>query len=35
VFLMVGSSVVLAGFFGIVIAHYGETWLQNLILRGS
>jgi len=35
VFLMVGASVVLAAFFGLVIAHYGETWLQNLILRGS
>jgi putative ABC transport system permease protein len=35
VFLMVGTSVVLAAFFGFVIAHYGETWLQNLVLRGS
>jgi len=35
VFLMVGTSVALAAFFGFVIAHYGETWLQNLVLRGS
>jgi putative ABC transport system permease protein len=35
VFLMVGTSVVLAAFFGFVITHYGETWLQNLVLRGS
>ena len=35
VFLMVGTSVVLAAFFGFVLAHYGETWLQNLVLRGS
>ncbi|MBW2687062.1 MAG: hypothetical protein JRE19_14275 [Deltaproteobacteria bacterium] len=35
VFLMVGTSVALAAFFGFVITHYGETWLQNLVLRGS
>jgi putative ABC transport system permease protein len=35
VFLMVGTSVALAGLFGFVIAHYGDTWLQNLVLRGS
>lgn len=35
VFLMVGTSVALAAFFGFVIAHYGDTWLQNLVLRGS
>ena len=35
VFLMVGASVAMAAFFGFVIAHYGETWLQNLVLRGS
>ena len=35
VFLMVATSVALAAFFGFVIAHYGEPWLQNLILRGS
>jgi putative ABC transport system permease protein len=34
-FLMVGTSVALAAFFGFVIAHYGDTWLQNLVLRGS
>ncbi len=33
--LMVGASVLIAGLFGIVMAQYGETWLQNLILRGS
>ena len=35
VFLMVGTSVALAAFFGFVIAYYGETWLQNLVLQGS
>ena len=35
VFLMVGTSVVLAALFGFALAHYGETWLQNLVLRGS
>jgi hypothetical protein len=35
VLLMVGASVALAAFFGFVIAHFGEGWLQNLILRGS
>ena len=35
VFLMVGTSVALAAFFGFVIAHYGDTWLQKLVLRGS
>ena len=35
VFLMVGTSVALAAFLGFVMAHYGETWLQNLVLRGS
>jgi len=33
--LMVGASVLIAGVFGIVMAQFGETWLQNLILRGS
>jgi len=33
--LMVGTSVALAAFLGFVMAHYGETWLQNLVLRGS
>ena len=33
--IMVGASVLLAGVLGIVMAQYGETWLQNLILRGS
>jgi hypothetical protein len=32
---MVGASVLIASVFGIVMAQYGETWLQNLILRGS
>jgi putative ABC transport system permease protein len=35
VFLMMGTSVALAAFFGFLIAHYGDTWLQNLVLRGS
>jgi putative ABC transport system permease protein len=35
VFLMVGASVALAAFLGLAIAYYGDTWLQNLILRGS
>jgi len=35
VFLMVGTSVALAAFLGLAITHYGETWLQNLVLRGS
>ena len=35
VFLMVGTSVALAAFLGFVMAHYGETWLQNLVLQGS
>jgi putative ABC transport system permease protein len=35
VFLMVGTSVALAALFGFVLAYYGETWLQNLVLRGS
>ncbi|UCH28513.1 MAG: hypothetical protein JSV06_09565, partial [Myxococcales bacterium] len=35
VLLMVGTSVALAALFGLLIAHYGETWLQNLILQGS
>jgi putative ABC transport system permease protein len=35
VFTMVGASVAIAGLLGWVITHYGETWLQNLILRGS
>ena len=35
VFLMVGTSVVLATLFGFAMTHYGETWLQNLVLRGS
>jgi hypothetical protein len=35
VFLMVGTSVALAAFFGFVLAYYGDTWLQNLVLRGS
>ena len=33
--IMVGASIFIAGAFGIVMAQYGETWLQNLILRGS
>jgi hypothetical protein len=33
--LMVGASVLIAGLFGIAMAQYGETWLQNLILRRS
>jgi len=33
--IMVGASTFIAGVFGIVMAQYGETWLQNLILRGS
>jgi putative ABC transport system permease protein len=33
--IMVGASVLMAAVFGIVMAQYGETWLQNLILRGS
>ena len=33
--LMVGTSVALAAFLGFVMANYGETWLQNLVLRGS
>ena len=33
--LMVGASVLLAAVFGLVTAKYGETVLQNLILRGS
>ena len=35
VLLMVGASVLLAGSIGLLITHYGETWLQSLILRGS
>ncbi|MGB3052274.1 MAG: ABC transporter permease [Polyangiales bacterium] len=33
--IMVGTSVLIAAVFGILMAQYGETWLQNLILRGS
>ncbi|MBW2222787.1 MAG: hypothetical protein JRF54_00960, partial [Deltaproteobacteria bacterium] len=33
--LMVGTSVALAALFGFMLAYYGETWLQNLVLRGS
>lgn len=33
--LMVGASVLLAGAVGILIAGYGEGWLQNLILKSS
>ena len=33
--LMVGASVVLGGVLGFLMAQYGETALQNLILRGS
>ena len=33
--MMVGASVVVAAVLGIVMAQYGETWLQNLILRAS
>jgi putative ABC transport system permease protein len=35
VFLMVGTSVVAAALFGLLMTQYGEGWLQNLILRGS
>ena len=35
VLMMVGTSMALATFFGFVLAYYGETWLQNLVLRGS
>jgi ABC-type antimicrobial peptide transport system permease subunit len=35
VVIMVGISVALAALFGFAITHYGETWLQNLVLRGS
>ena len=35
VFLMVVASVTLAAVFGLGITHFGETWLQNLILQGS
>ena len=33
--IMVGASIALAAILGIVMAQYGETWIQNLILRGS
>jgi putative ABC transport system permease protein len=33
--IMVGTSVALAALLGFAITYYGETWLQNLILRGS
>ncbi len=33
--MMVGASVLIAAVFGIVMTQYGETWLQNLILRGA
>jgi hypothetical protein len=35
VLLMVSTSVALAALFGFVLTQYGETWLQNLVLRGS
>ena len=35
VLLMVSTSVALAALLGFVLTHYGETWLQNLVLRGS
>ena len=35
VLLMVGASVLLAALLGFALTHYGETWLQNLILQGS
>jgi putative ABC transport system permease protein len=35
VLLMVGTSVALAALLGFSLAHYGETWLQHLILQGS
>lgn len=35
VLLMVSTSVALAALFGFVLSQYGETWLQNLVLRGS
>lgn len=35
VVIMVGTSVALAALLGFAITHYGETWLQNLVLRGS
>ena len=35
VLLMVSTSVALAALLGLLLAHYGETWLQNLILQGS
>ena len=33
--LMIGASVALAALLGLLMAQYGETALQNLILRGS
>jgi len=35
VVIMVGTSVALAALLGFAMTHYGETWLQNLVLRGS
>lgn len=35
VLLMVSTSVVLAALLGLALTHYGETWLQHLILQGS
>jgi putative ABC transport system permease protein len=35
VVIMVGTSVALAALLGFAITYYGETWLQNLVLRGS
>lgn len=35
ILLMIGASVVLAMLLGIMVAQYGETTLQNLLLRAS
>ena len=35
VVLMVGASIAVAALLGLVLTHYGETWLQHVILRGS
>ncbi len=35
VLLMVSASAMIAATFAFAITQYGETWLQNLILRGS
>lgn len=33
--LMVSASVVLAVLLGLLLTHYGETWLRGIILQGS